>query len=88
LIPEYIIPEYDNGAADKWNHDGERKAIVKAEDWEGPKFEVCANMASVCRAFPLESSRRHELLSFGHHKEVAALPPEQQDHWRPLRFNT
>jgi hypothetical protein len=34
-------------------------------------------MASVCRAF--ETSRRHEVLSFTHHQEVASLPPEQAD---------
>ena len=58
---------------------GERKAIVEAEDWEGPKFEVCANKASICRAFPLESSRRRERLSFNHHAEVASLPPDEAD---------
>jgi hypothetical protein len=32
---------------------------------------------SVCRAF--ETSRRLEHLSFAHHAEVAALPPEEAD---------
>jgi hypothetical protein len=32
---------------------------------------TCAHAASVCRA--LEPSRRREVLSFGHHAEVAAL---------------
>jgi hypothetical protein len=58
---------------------GERLAITKELDWEGPTFEVCANIASVCRAFPLESSRRREHLSFKHHTEVAALPPDEAD---------
>jgi hypothetical protein len=56
---------------------GERKAIVEAEDWEGPDFQTCANAASVCRSF--ETSRRRELLSFRHHAEVAALPPDEAD---------
>jgi hypothetical protein len=30
---------------------GQRKAIVEAEDWEGPDFKTCANAAVVCRAF-------------------------------------
>jgi hypothetical protein len=51
---------------------GERKAIVEAEDWEGPDFKTCANAANVARAF--ETSRRRKVLSFSHHAEVAALP--------------
>jgi hypothetical protein len=58
---------------------GRRKAIVEAEDWEGPKFEVCANKASICRAFPFERSRRRYQLTFKHHAEVAALPPAKAD---------
>lgn len=33
--------------------------------------------ASVCRGF--ETSRRREVLSFTHHREVAALPPMEAD---------
>jgi hypothetical protein len=29
----------------------------------------------------VERSRRRDLLSFSHHKEVAALPPDDQDYW-------
>lgn len=29
----------------------------------------------------IETSRRRENLSFSHHKEIAALPPEEQDYW-------
>lgn len=29
----------------------------------------------------IELSRRHDNLSFGHHQEVAALEPDQQDYW-------
>jgi hypothetical protein len=35
------------------------------------------NAAGVCRAF--ETSRRREDLSFQHHAEVAALPPDEAD---------
>ncbi len=56
---------------------GDRKAMVVAEDWEGPAFDACMNAASVCRAF--ETSRRREVLSFKHHTEVAALPPTDAD---------
>jgi hypothetical protein len=56
---------------------GERKAIVEAEDWEGPDFKTCANAASICRSF--ECSRRREHLAFTHHAEVAALPPAEAD---------
>lgn len=40
---------------------GDRKAIVEAPDWSGPKFQTCANAANVCRAF--ETSRRREVLT-------------------------
>jgi hypothetical protein len=38
--------------------DPEFKAIVEAQDWDGPDFKTCANAASVARAF--ETSRRRE----------------------------
>ena len=38
------------------------KVVVEAEDWEGPDLRVCANTASMCRAF--ETSRPRESLSF------------------------
>jgi hypothetical protein len=49
---------------------GERKAIVDAEEREGPAHQTCMNAAAVCRAF--ETSRRREDLSFNHHREVAS----------------
>lgn len=56
---------------------GVRKAIVEADDWEGPDYKTCANAATVCRQF--ETSRRRELLSFTHHAEVTGLPPDKAD---------
>jgi hypothetical protein len=56
---------------------GERKAIVEVEDWEGPSYEAAMNAASVCRKF--ETSRRREGLTFKHHAEFAALPPDEAD---------
>lgn len=56
---------------------GDRKAMVEAEDWEGPKFQTCMEAASVCVAFP--TYRRREVLSFTAHREVLPLPPEWQD---------
>jgi hypothetical protein len=50
---------------------GDRKAIVEAEDWAGPSFQTCVDCGTVARRF--ESTRRHVLLSFKHHREVAAL---------------
>ena len=54
---------------------GARKAIVESPEWDGPSFQTCANAAAVCKAF--ETSRRREVLSFSHHAEVAALPPDE-----------
>lgn len=55
---------------------GER-AKLAAEGIFGREFQTLANTASVCRSF--ESSRRRESLSFTHHVEVAALPPDHAD---------
>ncbi|HEX3410323.1 MAG TPA: hypothetical protein VHT00_01280 [Stellaceae bacterium] len=51
---------------------GERKAMVAVDDWSGPAFQTCMNLATVARAF--EPSRRRGVLSFSHHAEVAYLP--------------
>ncbi|PLU04541.1 hypothetical protein BMJ34_02545 [Sinorhizobium medicae] len=56
---------------------GDRKATVESDEWDGPSFETCRNMATIARAF--EMSRRRDVLSFNHHAEVAALPIEWQD---------
>ena len=63
--------------------DPEFKAIVEAQDWDGPDFKTCANAASVARAF--ETSRRREVLNFKHNAKVAALAPEQANGWSPYR---
>ena len=65
---------------DWWAHGVQRgygtgKATVKAL---GLDYGDVARCASVARAF--ESLRRRKL-SFAHHAEVAALPPEQGDAW-------
>lgn len=56
---------------------GERAAIVQAPDWTGPSYAVCRNAASVARRFPAQ--QRHGDMTFQHHAEVAALPPEQAE---------
>jgi hypothetical protein len=53
------------------------RAKAAAEGIFGKEFQTLANIASVCRSF--ETSRRREVLSFGHHEAVAALPPEEAD---------
>lgn len=55
---------------------GER-ASVAAEGIFGKEFQTLRNTASVCRSF--ETSRRRDTLTFSHHAEVAALPPEKAD---------
>lgn len=56
---------------------GNRKKLVDSDDWEGPSFGTCRNAATVCRAF--ETSRRRDVLSFGHHNEVTSLPLDQAE---------
>jgi len=55
---------------------GER-AKAAAQGIFGREFQAIMDMASVCRSF--ETSRRHEALTFTHHREVAALPPAEAD---------
>jgi hypothetical protein len=45
-------------------------------------YQTLRNYAWVARRFEL--SRRRSRLSFQHHAEVAALPPEEQDRWLDL----
>lgn len=59
------------------NHRYGERAKAAAEGIFGREFQALADMASVCRSF--ETSRRREALSFTHHREVAALPPEKAD---------
>jgi hypothetical protein len=56
---------------------GDRKALVEAEDWDGPKFQTCVNASNVAKSF--ETNRRRLVLAFSHHAEVAAMPAEWQD---------
>jgi len=51
-------------------------ALIEAEDWEG-LGQTCMDAAWVAKAFG--TSRRREVLSFNHHEEVAALPPDEAD---------
>jgi hypothetical protein len=57
---------------------GERRDIVLSDDWLGPGYQACMDAGLVCRAFA-ESSRRREVLSFSHHREVAALSAADAD---------
>jgi hypothetical protein len=52
-------------------------ASVEAEDWEGPSFQTCADASNVSKRFEINRRRLH--LSFNHHAEVAALPPNEAD---------
>jgi N6-adenosine-specific RNA methylase IME4 len=54
---------------------GERAAIVR--DMAGPAFQTCADAGWVSGKF--ETSRRREVLTFNHHKEVAGLDDEVAD---------
>jgi hypothetical protein len=56
---------------------GRRKAIVETGDWRGPAFQACMDAGAVARKF--ETSRRREVLTFSHHREVASLPPAEAD---------
>ena len=50
-----------------------------AIEWTGLDYQTLRNYAWVAGRFEL--SRRRDTLSFGHHAEVAALSPPEQDFW-------
>jgi hypothetical protein len=54
---------------------GARKAAV--DGCQGPSFQACVDAANVCRNF--EIKRRRLIMSFSHHREVAALEPAEAD---------
>jgi len=56
---------------------GDRRALVEGPDWTGYRFQACADCAYVCRKF--ETSRRREVLTFAHHRNVAGLPKVEAD---------
>jgi hypothetical protein len=66
---------------DWWNYGckayGDRKEMVESDDWQGPSYNTCANVAYVASTF--QSSRRRELVTFGHHAECTSLPEAEQD---------
>ncbi|MEY9863005.1 hypothetical protein ABH935_008654 [Catenulispora sp. GAS73] len=59
---------------------GERyRAVAAAVNLD---FQTLRNYAWVARRYELESRREH--LSFQHHAELAAVPPEAREHWLDL----
>lgn len=56
---------------------GDRKAMVESEEWDGPAFDACKRAAWVSQSF--ETCRRRHLVPFGHHLELASLPPTEAD---------
>lgn len=64
----------------EWVNFGERRygdTYSQALNDTGLPYSTLSNAARVARAFP--DIRRRKSLSWGHHGEVAALPPEQAD---------
>ena len=62
--------------ADRYRH-----AVAMA----GLDYQTLRNYAWIARKF--EPARRRAGLAFQHHVEVAALPPQVQDHWLDLAEN-
>jgi hypothetical protein len=57
---------------------GDRKAVVEAEDWEGPPYETCAKAGYVSKLF--EPERRRANLSWQYHLAVAGdFPSDEAD---------
>jgi hypothetical protein len=64
--------------AEGGNWSGRRKELVESGEWDGPEFNTCISLGSVCRAFST-NLRRRVLLSFRHHKELASLDSAEAD---------
>lgn len=67
---------------------GDRKALVESDEWTGPAFQTCMDVAAVCAKF--KTSRRREVVPFGHHREVLSLPDAESDQlldWCESEFN-
>jgi hypothetical protein len=56
---------------------GERTAVVKSNDWEGPTFGTCVNAGTVCRRF--ETPSRDVVVSFRAHQAISPVPDSD---WR------
>jgi hypothetical protein len=56
---------------------GSRKAVVEAEDWEGPAYQTCVNAGNVADSF--EPNRRRLDLPWNYHAEVVSLPGAEAD---------
>jgi hypothetical protein len=65
----------------RYGHERYRHRYVNAAKITGYESQTLMNLAYVSR---IEVSRRRERLSWSHHAEVAALPPEEQDSWLHL----
>lgn len=63
--------------ASKGDGYGWLKYTISQENWDGPSYSTCRDAAWMHDAF--EMSRRRDNLSWGHHREVASLPIEEQD---------
>jgi hypothetical protein len=62
-----------------YGQDTYRKRYEKAVEGTGLDYQTLRNYVWVARRFEL--SRRREMLSFGHHAEVASLREPEQDFW-------
>lgn len=56
---------------------GKRTRFFENEDWDGPSITTCQNAQAVADAF--EIPRRRGNLTWTHHAEVAAMPPDEAD---------
>lgn len=77
-----------DGAVQFWLGDlieiGERcfgEKYTQALDATHYAEKTLRNAAYVARSIPPERRRSPDVVSFGHHAEVAPLPPEQQEYW-------
>lgn len=60
-----------------YGHTAYQEGYTAAAEWTGMEFQTLANAKWVCQN--VETSRRREVLSFGHHAAVAALDADLQD---------
>jgi hypothetical protein len=74
---EVTIFETCRHLPDGAHHYGARTKIVESETWNGTAYDTCRWASLVSRKF--DTYRRREVLSFEHHKTLAARNPEIAD---------
>lgn len=74
---QWLIGDWWIFGNNKW---GKRSAIVQADKWDGPSYEISRKAGYVAERFEIGRRRPNSELTFKHFREVAELSSEAADH--------